>query len=76
MLFCLLGISVLVISDILRDTESLFASWNVSALYGDFLCLLGSATYACSNVGQEYLVKKKNRRVRLDVLVTILVPLP
>ena len=62
--FCLGGISVLVLSDILNhkngaDTDS----WNASALYGDFLCLLGSAVYACSNVGQEYLVKKRNRRV-------------
>lgn len=63
-LFCLLGIGVLVASDILRDGEGfLSSSWNVSALYGDFLCLLGSATYACSNVGQEYLVKKKDRRM-------------
>lgn len=57
---------MLVASDVLRDR----ASWDSpagasTALYGDFLCLLGSSIYACSNVGQEYLVKKKNRRVRL-----------
>jgi solute carrier family 35 protein F1/2 len=64
-LFCLVGISVLVISDVIRDQQTMLkASWDVSALYGDFLCLLGSAVYACSNVGQEYLVKKENRRVR------------
>ncbi|GLE01647.1 hypothetical protein PINS_up010481 [Pythium insidiosum] len=67
-LFCLAGISVLVLSDILgnptaQDATSSSWSWSWSALYGDFLCLLGSAIYACSNVGQEYLVKKKNRRV-------------
>ncbi|KAJ0395550.1 hypothetical protein ATCC90586_007775 [Pythium insidiosum] len=64
-LFCLAGISILVISDILRDptAQGATSSWSWSALYGDFLCLLGSAIYACSNVGQEYLVKKKNRRV-------------
>jgi len=63
-LLCLLGISVLVASDILRDGDGFFpVSWNASALYGDLLCLLGSATYACSNVGQEYLVKKKGRRM-------------
>ncbi|KUF99272.1 hypothetical protein AM588_10008509 [Phytophthora nicotianae] len=61
-LFCLVGISVLVISDVIRDQETM--SWDVSALYGDFLCLFGSAVYACSNVGQEYLVKKENRRVQ------------
>ncbi|GMF10622.1 unnamed protein product [Phytophthora lilii] len=58
------------------------ASWDVSALYGDFLCLFGSAVYACSNVGQEYLVKKENRRVsslldcgvamRVDLMVFVL----
>ncbi|KAF4320288.1 hypothetical protein JM18_005056 [Phytophthora kernoviae] len=63
-LFCLGGISLLVISDVIRDRETMLSgSWDVSALYGDFLCLLGSATYACSNVGQEYLVKKENRRM-------------
>ncbi|POM59926.1 Drug/Metabolite transporter (DMT) Superfamily, partial [Phytophthora palmivora] len=63
-LFCLVGISVLVISDAIRDQETMLkASWNVSALYGDVLCLVGSAVYACSNVGQEYLVKKENRRM-------------
>ncbi|TMW60309.1 hypothetical protein Poli38472_000351 [Pythium oligandrum] len=62
--FCLGGISVLVISDIIRDAEDWSSSsWSLSALYGDFLCLLGSAIYACSNVAQEYLVKKKNRRL-------------
>ncbi|KAH7474088.1 hypothetical protein PRIC1_014401 [Phytophthora ramorum] len=66
-LFCLVGISVLVISDVIRDEE--LASWDVSALYGDFLCLLGSAVYACSNVGQEYLVKKENRRMEFLGLV-------
>ncbi|CEG44727.1 solute carrier family 35 member f2 [Plasmopara halstedii] len=60
-LFCLVGIIVLVISDSLQEEET--TSWNVSTLYGDFLCLLGSAVYACSNVGQEYLVKKENRRI-------------
>ncbi|KAL3669631.1 hypothetical protein V7S43_005016 [Phytophthora oleae] len=63
-LFCLVGISVLVISDVIRSQETMLnASWDVSALYGDFLCLFGSAVYACSNVGQEYLVKKENRRM-------------
>ncbi|KUG00111.1 Solute carrier family 35 member F2 [Phytophthora nicotianae] len=66
-LFCLVGISVLVISDVIRDQETM--SWDVSALYGDFLCLFGSAVYACSNVGQEYLVKKENRRMEFLSLV-------
>lgn len=68
---CLGGITVLVVSDILReratwseDETVTTTAWNASALYGDFLCLVGSFIYACSNVGQEYLVKKKNRRVR------------
>ncbi|RLN82515.1 hypothetical protein BBJ28_00020073 [Nothophytophthora sp. Chile5] len=65
-LFCLAGISVLVISDVIRDRETMLnGSFDGSALYGDLLCLLGSATYACSNVGQEYLVKKENRRIFL-----------
>ncbi|RLN98337.1 hypothetical protein BBJ28_00010759 [Nothophytophthora sp. Chile5] len=56
-LFCLAGISVLVISDVIRDRETMLnGSFDGSALYGDLLCLLGSATYACSNVGQEYLI--------------------
>ncbi|KAI9908600.1 hypothetical protein PsorP6_016622 [Peronosclerospora sorghi] len=63
-LCCLLGISMLVFSDVSRH-DDLKASWNVTALYGDFLCLVGSAIYACSNVGQEYLVKKENRRIFL-----------
>lgn len=63
---CLTGIAVLVASDVQRDRHG---SWDSpagasAALYGDVLCLLGSAVYACSNVGQEYLVKKKDRRVR------------
>lgn len=69
-LFCLVGISVLVISDVIRDQETMLkASWDVSALYGDFLCLFGSAVYACSNVGQEYLVKKENRRMEFLGLI-------
>ncbi|KAF1774725.1 Solute carrier family 35 member SLC35F1/F2/F6 [Phytophthora cactorum] len=69
-LFCLVGISVLVISDVIRDQETMLkASWDISALYGDFLCLFGSAVYACSNVGQEYLVKKENRRLEFLGLV-------
>ncbi|KAG7380512.1 hypothetical protein PHYPSEUDO_007070 [Phytophthora pseudosyringae] len=66
-LFCLVGISVLILSDVIRDQETM--SWGVSALYGDFLCLFGSAVYACSNVGQEYLVKKENRRMEFLGLV-------
>ncbi|CAH0514835.1 unnamed protein product [Peronospora belbahrii] len=62
-LFCLVGISVLVISDVLQDEKRMLkASWNMSGFYGDLLCLLGSAVYACSNLGQEYLVKKENHR--------------
>ncbi|KAG3120858.1 hypothetical protein PI124_g835 [Phytophthora idaei] len=69
-LFCVVGISVLVISDVIRDQETMLkASWDISALYGDFLCLFGSAVYACSNVGQEYLVKKENRRLEFLGLV-------
>ncbi|KAF1329748.1 Drug/metabolite transporter, partial [Globisporangium splendens] len=65
--FCLGGITILVVSDILRDKANWDgqSNWNASALYGDFLCLLGSSIYACSNVGQEYLVKKKDRQVFL-----------
>ncbi|KAG6622537.1 Drug/Metabolite Transporter (DMT) Superfamily [Phytophthora cinnamomi] len=71
-LFCLVGISVLVISDVIRDQETMLkASWDVSALYGDFLCLFGSAVYACSNVGQEYLVKRENRRMEFLGLVGV-----
>lgn len=77
---CLGGITVLVVSDILRDRASrseeettTATAWNASALYGDFLCLLGSSIYACSNVGQEYLVKKKNRRVRSRCLMYLMV---
>jgi drug/metabolite transporter (DMT)-like permease len=34
------------------------------ALFGDLLCLLGNATYACSYVGEEYLVKQKDRSMK------------
>lgn len=73
-LLCVCGISLLVISDIRRDTienadaDAASSALTSTSLYGDFLCLLGSAVYACSNVGQEYLVKKKNRRVRMEIV--------
>ena len=59
---CLFGISILVLSDVLNSKEAASNhNWNYDALLGDILCLCGAAIYGCSNVAQEFLVKKNDR---------------
>lgn len=58
---CLFGIVMLLLSDVWYGNTVSENEWDYSALYGDFLSLLGSAIYGCSNVAQEYVVKKNHR---------------
>lgn len=56
-LFCILGLICIVISDLLSEETE----YGTSPFFGDLLCLLGSGLYAASNVAQEYLVKYHDR---------------
>lgn len=56
-LFCILGLICIVISDLLSEETE----YGTSPFLGDLLCLLGSGLYAASNVTQEYLVKYHDR---------------
>jgi solute carrier family 35, member F1/2 len=55
--FCILGLICIVISDLMSEETE----YGTSPIFGDLLCLLGSGLYAASNVTQEYLVKYHDR---------------
>eukprot|EP00761_Pharyngomonas_kirbyi_P009099 gb/GECH01009114.1/.p1 GENE.gb/GECH01009114.1/~~gb/GECH01009114.1/.p1 ORF type:complete len:368 (+),score=46.15 gb/GECH01009114.1/:1-1104(+) len=48
---CVAGLVLLVFSDFHSSSK------GVKQLIGDFLCIAGTALYACSNVGQEFIVR-------------------
>ena len=79
---CLIGIGLLILSDVLNTSSSSsdndnntssedqapISPFSNNALWGDFLCIIASILYAISNVGQEYLVKTYNRNEFLGMI--------
>jgi solute carrier family 35, member F1/2 len=73
---CIFGLVCIVISDtvLVKDGQGDDGSSTGTsdsgnhAWYGDVLCLVGSALYACSNVLQESMVKFHNREQYLGLL--------
>lgn len=58
-LVCLVGLTLLVVSDLLYEKDGGIAP---NPLLGDALCLLGSFLYAVSNVSEESVLKINKRR--------------
>ncbi|GBG79860.1 hypothetical protein CBR_g30125 [Chara braunii] len=58
---CIMGIAVLVLSDVHADD----GTRGPRAVLGDFLVLVGATLYACSNVGEEFLVKANTSKVEM-----------
>mmetsp|Transcript_7078 Transcript_7078/g.22401 ORF Transcript_7078/g.22401 Transcript_7078/m.22401 type:complete len:407 (+) Transcript_7078:2-1222(+) len=61
---CLAGLLVLVLSDAFSGDHNAATASKASAsrsVFGDALCVMGAALYACSNVGQEATVKHFDR---------------
>ncbi|KAI9291186.1 DUF914-domain-containing protein [Neoconidiobolus thromboides FSU 785] len=53
-LFCLIGLIMLVLSDVLLDKD--YPASNL--LLGNIYCIIGALFYACSNTLQEFMVRK------------------
>lgn len=64
-LICLIGLACIVLSDTILSSGE---NGSGNTLYGDVLCLMGSALYASSNVLQEYLVKFHERDAYLGIM--------